>query len=104
MESEKGRLAEIRRRIDRAARRAPRLPRAPLGVLRNEAGASAVPSSEIGAAKGLITLAQERLDRFERAAIPRGPSRTRVLFVLDDLDRSCRAPVDAGREEGADAT
>jgi hypothetical protein len=86
----------------RAARRVLRAYRARLDVLRSEPAGTTPPSSEIGAAEGLITVAEGRLDSFEGAVTLRGPSRTRVLVALDDLDRSCRAAVAAGR--GRDAT
>jgi chromosome segregation ATPase len=83
----------------RAARRTLRAYRSRLDALRTEVGASAALPAETGTAEGLIALATERLDRFERAT-PSGTTRTRVLVALDELDRSCRAAVDAEREGG----
>jgi hypothetical protein len=89
----------------RAARRVLRAYRARLDVLRSEPTGTTPPSSEVGTAEGLITVAEGRLDGFEGAVTLPGPSRTRVLVALDDLDRSCRAAVAAGdAERGTDAS
>ena len=50
----------------------------------------------------IYNLRTRRLDSFEGAVTLPGPSRTRVLVALDDLDRSCRAAVAAGRGTDGD--
>jgi hypothetical protein len=85
-----------------AAREVLRAYRTRLDVLRVGSGGSER-SPAIGAAEGRITVATERLDGFERVATPPGASRTKVLVALDDLDRTCRAAIDAAGE-GTDAT
>jgi hypothetical protein len=72
-----------------------------LDVLRVGSGGSER-SPAIGAAENRITVATERLDGFERIAIRPGASRTKVLVALDDLDRACRAAIDAAGK-GTDA-
>jgi hypothetical protein len=71
-----------------------------LDAFRSGGRGSAGRTPAISTVERLIALTEERLDRYERAVAPSGPSRTRVLVALDDLERTFRAAVADGRTSG----